>query len=146
MLSQKHDALPSLKKVSCGLTKLLLCLFIVLSFCQPSIHQSDHDNTLSVACVRPDDGDYIKESQRLLTRADILLWPETAIEVANEEARHQLILDVMRILDNNNEKFIGMTLKGHVENKSTDELVWLSHEGVQFEYMKRYIVPSECAS
>ena len=125
------------------MTKLLLCFFIVLSFFQPSIHQSDHDNSLSVACVRPDNGDYIKESQRLLTHADILLWPETAIEIANEEERHQLIQDVRRILENNHEKFIGMTLKGHIGSKTTDELVWLSHEGIQFEYMKRYIVPSE---
>ena len=86
--------------------------------------------------------DYIKESQALITKSNVLIWPESVANVSNDEERLELIKKVQKILHNNQHAYIGVTLKQKRSKKlSTNEILWINYDGVEWEYQKKYVVP-----
>ncbi|TIA88594.1 hypothetical protein E3P99_02500 [Wallemia hederae] len=134
-------ALPSLKKASLALSKVLIAFVVIVNIFSPRIRQTEPSNSLSVACVRPQDGNFMKESQRLLAHANVLLWPEARMEVHDDKEKHELLDQVMKILQNNKRAYVGVTFKQRRKGKSTNELLWVTHDGVDFEYSKKNVVP-----
>ena len=136
----------SLKLASKGLFKFSLIVLVISNLISPTIRQSHPNNTLIAACVLPyhtnSVDDYIKESQALITKSNVLIWPESVANVSNDEERLELIKKVQKILHNNQHAYIGVTLKQKRSKKlSTNEILWINYDGVEWEYQKKYVVP-----
>lgn len=126
---------------------------------------SAHTTPLSVGCVLPFPHrsgertgaptlkDYIRETQAVQARADILLWPESAIRFDTKEAKEEAFSEVRGILGG--KKLLGVSYEEYIlPDRSKGErgsgvrqnsfaLLSLESEQPLLQYTKRMLVPSE---
>lgn len=152
-------------------TSVLVALLIALSApplfvsSLPDPVLSEHTTPLSVGCILPFPHrsgertgaptlkDYISETTAIQARADILLWPESAVRFDTEEAKQEAFSRVRANVGG--KKLIGVSFEEYVgPDRSKGEhgpgirqnsFALLSRESEKplLEYTKRMLVPSE---
>lgn len=94
---------------------------------------------------------YVKETQKLVKDAKIILWPEGAVRFENMKDREAAIERLRNFSGASHDSYIGMTFEQpltlddgdlHVRHKIQNGLVLVGgKDGAVFEYYKRNLVP-----
>jgi hypothetical protein len=172
--SRRGSLPPSRSHRVLAFTAFLSLLMVPSYYAQslPLPQYSSHSIPLSIGCVLPppsDKGgiptlqDFITETAKYTSQAQLLLWPEGALRFDNQQQKEHAVQAVMNASASNfggnglmskkkrvhSPKYIGMSFEevipdirsGRNRTQRRNGFALINQTGIVFEYYKRHLVP-----